>query len=404
MAEDWPSPHHHEPHALPRIEDLPVAWEGYDRERVQAAFDAFYRHIAQLDSTLRTLESVEVFRQQAGELRTELRSIRAAGWAPYPRGYTLAPERSMFSAVPDAVPRIALEVVFLIVVAAVVAVAKFTSLEIVGVMAGAVVLVFLVELIASRDRRTGTPIPAAAPARTAPVREKPEPAHPVPVAAEPEPSADEPPAAPTETEEPVPVGELSLAAVEAEEKQEKDAPLADDGSGWAAFAEPIVPQPLTLMGTVEAEEERPEGMQQEQPPEEPELRHAQAEPVAEPEPVAEAEPAIEGEPEPVAESEPEPVAEAEPEPEPEPEPVAEAEPEPEPELESDLQPVADVTEAETGIIARGRRLRRRKREEPPHEPAPAPKHVRVLPPPETSVAEAELPPWERGFDDTEERR
>ena len=34
----------------------------------------------------------------------------------------------------------------------------------------------------------------------------------------------------------------------------------------------------------------------------------------------------------------------------------------------------------------------------------APKHVRVLPPRETAVAEAELPPWERGFDDTEERR
>ena len=49
MAEDWPSSHHHEPHPLPRVEDLPVAWEGYDRERVQAAFDAFYRHIAQLD-------------------------------------------------------------------------------------------------------------------------------------------------------------------------------------------------------------------------------------------------------------------------------------------------------------------------------------------------------------------
>jgi len=33
-----------------------------------------------------------------------------------------------------------------------------------------------------------------------------------------------------------------------------------------------------------------------------------------------------------------------------------------------------------------------------------PKHVRVLPPPETAVAEAELPPWERGFDETDERR
>ena len=135
MSEDWPSPHQHEPHPLPRVEDLPVAWEGYDRERVQAAFDAFYRHIAQLDSTLRTLEAVEVFRGQAGELRAELRSMRSAGWAPYPRGYTLTPERSMLGSVPDAVPRIALEVIFLVVVAAVVAVAEFSPLEIVAVMA-----------------------------------------------------------------------------------------------------------------------------------------------------------------------------------------------------------------------------------------------------------------------------
>jgi hypothetical protein len=28
----------------------------------------------------------------------------------------------------------------------------------------------------------------------------------------------------------------------------------------------------------------------------------------------------------------------------------------------------------------------------------------VLPPPETGVAAAELPPWERGFDETDERR
>ena len=72
MAEEWPSPHHHEAHPLPRVEDLPAAWEGYDRERVQAAFDAFYRHIAQLDATLRTLEAVEVFRGEASDLRAEL--------------------------------------------------------------------------------------------------------------------------------------------------------------------------------------------------------------------------------------------------------------------------------------------------------------------------------------------
>src|SRR3954468_11008514 len=146
MSEGWPSPHQHEHRPLPRVEDLPAAWEGYDRERVEAAFDAFYRHIAQMDATLRTLESVDVFRRQAGDLRTELRALRGAGWAPYPRGYTLTPERSMLGAVPESVPRVALEVVFLVLVAAVVAVAKFTALEIVAVMAGAVLITFLIEL------------------------------------------------------------------------------------------------------------------------------------------------------------------------------------------------------------------------------------------------------------------
>src|ERR1041385_178407 len=158
MGQDWPSPHHHEPHPLPRVEDLPAAWEGYDRERVQAAFDAFYRHIAQLDATLRTLESVDVFRRQASDLRVELRALRSAGRAPYPRGYTLTPERSMISAIPESVPRVALEVIFLVIVAAVVAVAKFSALEIVAVMAGAVLITFLVELVAARERRVQTPL------------------------------------------------------------------------------------------------------------------------------------------------------------------------------------------------------------------------------------------------------
>ena len=164
MSQDWPSAHPHGPQPLPRTEDLPVVWEGYDRARVEAAFDAFYRHIAQLDSTMRALESVEVFRQQAGDLRADLRSIRAAGWAPYPRGYALAPERSLFGSVPAAVPRIALEVVFLIGVAAVVAAAEFSTAEIVAVMGGAVLITFLVELLAARDRRPRPPAPLAEPA------------------------------------------------------------------------------------------------------------------------------------------------------------------------------------------------------------------------------------------------
>jgi hypothetical protein len=384
MGQDWPSPHHHEPHPLPRIEDLPAAWEGYDRERVQAAFDAFYRHVAQLDATLRTLESVELFREQAGDLRGELRSLRAAGWAPYPRGYAFTPERSMLGSVPGAVARIALEVIFLVIVAAVVAVAKFSSLEIVGVMAGAVLITFLVELIAARDRRATTPVPAAGPvARVA--------SPPAKAAAVAERSVV------TEEDDQPTTGELAIALVQPKAAE----PAADDGIGWEAFSQPAG-QPLSVMGALAAEEEPPAASEdaapEESQDESPDARAA--EPAPEPEPKPEPEP---------AEVE-EPVAELQPEPEPEPPAALEPEREPEeaPEPERDLEPVADTTEEETGTIARRTPFRRRRREtealEPPREPAPVPKHVRVLPPPETRVVEAELPPWERGFDETDERR
>ena len=65
---------------LPRIEDLPVADRGYDQEAVRDAFDAFYRHAAQLDASLRALEAVEVFRRDADALRNDLRALRALGF------------------------------------------------------------------------------------------------------------------------------------------------------------------------------------------------------------------------------------------------------------------------------------------------------------------------------------
>jgi F0F1-type ATP synthase membrane subunit b/b' len=43
--------------ALPRIEDLPTAGDGYDRDRVREAFDAFRRHTAQLQAQLRVLQA-----------------------------------------------------------------------------------------------------------------------------------------------------------------------------------------------------------------------------------------------------------------------------------------------------------------------------------------------------------
>src|SRR2546423_7216779 len=64
---------------LPRIEDLPIAEQGYEQDAVQAAFDSFYRHAAQLDATLRSLEAVEVFRRDADALRNDLRALRALG-------------------------------------------------------------------------------------------------------------------------------------------------------------------------------------------------------------------------------------------------------------------------------------------------------------------------------------
>src|ERR671927_590193 len=43
--------------SLPRVEDLPTAPDGYDRERVREAFEAFRRHTTQLQVQLRVLQA-----------------------------------------------------------------------------------------------------------------------------------------------------------------------------------------------------------------------------------------------------------------------------------------------------------------------------------------------------------
>jgi predicted ribosome quality control (RQC) complex YloA/Tae2 family protein len=43
--------------ALPRVEELPVADQGFDRARVQEAFDAFRRHVTSLQAQLRVLQA-----------------------------------------------------------------------------------------------------------------------------------------------------------------------------------------------------------------------------------------------------------------------------------------------------------------------------------------------------------
>ena len=43
--------------ALPKVEDLPRAGDGYDADKVREAFDAFRRHAAQLQAQLRVLQA-----------------------------------------------------------------------------------------------------------------------------------------------------------------------------------------------------------------------------------------------------------------------------------------------------------------------------------------------------------
>jgi hypothetical protein len=163
-GEAWPAPDARARRRLPRAEDLAASEHGYDREQVRDAFDAFYRHIAQLDSTLRALEAVEVFRDQAGELRKELRALKAAGWTQQP--WPSYGRERVSPGLPESLPRFAIEAAFLIIVAVVVAVADFDRLSIVLVMALAWAIVGIVEWAASRERfaraRVPTPVRAAA--------------------------------------------------------------------------------------------------------------------------------------------------------------------------------------------------------------------------------------------------
>jgi hypothetical protein len=43
--------------SLPRVEDLPVAQQGYDQQRVADAFESFRRHVVQLQAQLRVLQA-----------------------------------------------------------------------------------------------------------------------------------------------------------------------------------------------------------------------------------------------------------------------------------------------------------------------------------------------------------
>jgi hypothetical protein len=321
-----------------------VADRGYDQPSVQDAFDAFYRHLAQLDSTLRSLEAVDAFRGQAAELRADLRSIRAAGWSPYPRGYPVPPAPSF--GLPEAVPRIALEVIFLVAVAAVLAVANFGAPVIVAVMALAFAITATAEYVAGRDRA-----PIARPAAAA---------------------------APPQLDEPLVDATGFPPAAEVAEPE-----------GWAAFAEPSGPEALTVMEAISLEAEAQPADSDLDLADEPDtaLEAGESEEATAAESTAELSLR-----EPVAhDAEGELGADLE---------AAGAKTAPEAVPEEEPVPVEEETLE--GPRRRWAWRRRQARAEAVKAPGKAgnadrSKHVRVLPQPEP-VLERDLDPWERGFD------
>jgi hypothetical protein len=162
--EAWPSPQTPTREPLPRVDDLPVAEQGYEQESVKAAFDSFYRHAAQLDAALRTLEAVDSFHRHAAALRSDLRALRAAGWTQ--QSWTAPPTyaygwRAPREGVSPAVWRIGGEVAFLVAAAVAVGVANLSWWAILLSMAGAFTIVCLIEWLAGQEplsfARTGQP-------------------------------------------------------------------------------------------------------------------------------------------------------------------------------------------------------------------------------------------------------
>jgi len=152
MSSDaWPSPDA-QPGPLPRIDDLPIAEQGYEQEAVRAAFESFYRHAAQLDASLRALEAVEVFRRDADALRNDLRALRSIGLGGSdPSWGTQSYERDRRE-IPAAAVRLVFEAALIIAVAVIAGVAHLSNVRIVELMAGAFVIVALCEWLAARAR------------------------------------------------------------------------------------------------------------------------------------------------------------------------------------------------------------------------------------------------------------
>lgn len=151
MSSDaWPSPDA-QPGPLPRIDDLPISDRGYEQEAVRAAFDAFYRHAAQLDASLRALEAVEVFRRDADALRNDLRAIRALGVGAGEPDWARPAAEEPRPAIPAVALRLLAEAALIIAVAVIAGISHLAAGPIVALMAAAFVVVALAEWLAARS-------------------------------------------------------------------------------------------------------------------------------------------------------------------------------------------------------------------------------------------------------------
>lgn len=137
---------------LPRTDDLPRTEEGLDPVRVEEAFARFGERVRELESV-------------AADLRAELRALRAARPPPAAAPYAeeewpdaAGPPADWVGSIPPplvrsfAVPRLALETVFLLGVALFAGLADLSPEWIVGLMAGAWLLVVLSEWTAAAKR------------------------------------------------------------------------------------------------------------------------------------------------------------------------------------------------------------------------------------------------------------
>ncbi len=136
---------------LPRTEDLPRSEDGLDPARVEEAFARFGQRVRELETV-------------AADLRAELRALRAERpppAAPYSDEEwpdAAGPLADWIAAIPPplvrgfAVPRLALETLFLLGVALLAGLAELRAEWIVGVMAGAWLLVVLSEWTAAAKR------------------------------------------------------------------------------------------------------------------------------------------------------------------------------------------------------------------------------------------------------------